>query len=1745
MAPSQHQHRRRRQQSSLVVDYTPLVAKLSRTNAVAIAGPLPKSAAFSWYYYLLLLFAVAVVAVGAVVIAAAVGKFWFFAASSSSPSVASSTAGAGSLGGTSSIGSNGNTVSSPAVVVPSYTLHTNTSWPVTSVGAFVVGQIITIITSSTPSVTLTGQIVATSASPYPTIVVYGLSVSGPNQGAAIQGWNFYPLPSSSSSTSGQQHSHFSTMLPATFAVGVELLLYFACSLWASDSGGNALVCMESCQLLSDFTSVLLVCPTPTDAVSSSSLVSSPFSTSAPLLRSSSSFPSSSSSSTTPPHASSSLSSSSAVASSSSSSSSFADYTGVVASSTITSPLTSSSSLVSSRSSSSMTSSVLSLSSSSGVSSFPPGYPSDVLQPLPSYWFIADSVNASSGQNVTYWNDTLNPTTQSFGPSTAFSCVPPTLITNAYQNHSAVRFLGGACMQTLTTSTTTTYINATLAFMLDVADLNSYFSPILTLVNGPLFLINQGTALPEVFQPPYTSASRPVLLQTPTVLVFTCVQIASSSYTFSYFINGVLSGTVTTNPGVLFTYLIMGTNNGVFFYDGDIMELLMYSYALSSAQVAALTAYLASKYAGSGAAPPAGTQAVFVRDYGASPAVPDNSKFIQAAVAYAVNYGVPDVVFDANVQYNLTAPAWDVILSPNTALNIVGNGSTLMFIDKPGNASNVFGMVDAFNINTGTSFSVTNLVFDLLYPSIEPSTYVGQLTSTSYLFSIYPGDPPAQFTTLNTISTYSSDGLVEIGGYSLNAGATLQVYNSQEYLLTTTTDLSGMAVGQIVTLYAPLLAGGGLNTHTVDTLLYENVTMFASPFAGMLVAFAGNVTMRNTSIVRKAGRLTTSVVDVCGMTDIRGDILVEHSSFGWGGDDIHNTLRDGLEVLSPAGNSASPVISSTPTSVFAWFSTTFRGRSETTPTYNYYYGRDLNGAFIEDNTAFNGLALFTALVTLTPQSSVVNGVTYVAVNFSANAWVVSSLPLDARLNYYIFERAVNSTFTFRHNNYFMGRSRALLLDNKYQTIVENCTFTNILNSPIVSIYFNDAGWNGRVSNLFVNNNSFVVTVAPFGNLNFWGLLPFLSAPTTVNGPWFAEPTSALGIVNITFINNYVSYGQSLEAPVLSMSGVSNILVANNTMSLFSGSVSGIYPVTFQACEGINVYGNVIGPSVTTSGISVDSMTTNSNISYPCSSATGGPGCVGCTGVGTSSWVCASCTSSYHLDSQQQCSSGPPASTSPAVSSSPAISSSSAVLSSSSSSAVSSSPAVSSSSSSSAVSSSPALLFLSSPPSFWYIADSVNLATGQNVTSWNDTLNPLNQTLGVPPTLCTPPTLVQQLYNNHSAVRFLGGNCMETNVAFPTYNLPNVSFVVEINSFDFSRYFNILLTFYINQFILFDSTGAFSMFPLGSSTATVPPNTPATIAITAAPVNATYFTYSYYLNGLPVGQTGSSSAFEMSQVVVGGNFGPNYYDGDVMEVMFFDYTLTPSQVINVTSYLINKYTNGSSGNVAPFVPSNNYPVSTVPSLPSFWYIADSIALSTGQNVTSWSDSQYPTNQTLAVPSTLCTPPTLVQQLYNNHSAVRFLGGDCLQTVFFPNYTLSNVSFVMAIDSFDFSRYFNILLTFYINQIVLFDSTGAFSVFTLGSSTATVPPNTLATVAITLEPVNATYFTYNYYLNGLPVGETGSSSAFLMTPVIVGTNLGPYWFDGDVMEVMFFDYTLTAPQVSNVTSYLNNKYTNSSSG
>ena len=218
---------------------------------------------------------------------------------------------------------------------------------------------------------------------------------------------------------------------------------------------------------------------------------------------------------------------------------------------------------------------------------------------------------------------------------------------------------------------------------------------------------------------------------------------------------------------------------------------------------------------------------------------------------------------------------------------------------------------------------------------------------------------------------------------------------------------------------------------------------------------------------------------------------------------------------------------------------------------------------------------------------------------------------------------------------MGRSRGVLLDNKYLTIVENCTFTNILNSPIVSIYFNDAGFNGRVSNLVVNNNTFIVTNAPFGDFNWWGLIPFLSAPTTVDGPLFAEPTSAMGITNITFTNNYVRYGQSLEAPVLSVNGVNNILVANNTIALLSASVSSVYPVFFQACEGMNVYGNVIGHAVTTSGIFVDNMTTNSNISYPCSSTTGGPGCVGCRGVGVSSWTCSSCASLYQMDQYNHC------------------------------------------------------------------------------------------------------------------------------------------------------------------------------------------------------------------------------------------------------------------------------------------------------------------------------------------------------------------------------------------------------------------------------------------------------------------------------------------------------------------------------
>ena len=202
MAPSHRDQRRRLGRAAHIRgDYTQLVAKASTTNAAAAATPPPK---LQWYYYVLLLFTTAVVAFGVVVIVAAVGKFWFFSSSgvdSTTSLVASSTGGlGGSNGGTSSQGVSivKSQVSSTAVVVPSYTLHTNTSWPVTSIGNFVVGQLVTITTSSTPSVTLTGQVVAVSATPYPTIVVYGLSVTGPNQGAAVQGWIFSNTPSSSS-----------------------------------------------------------------------------------------------------------------------------------------------------------------------------------------------------------------------------------------------------------------------------------------------------------------------------------------------------------------------------------------------------------------------------------------------------------------------------------------------------------------------------------------------------------------------------------------------------------------------------------------------------------------------------------------------------------------------------------------------------------------------------------------------------------------------------------------------------------------------------------------------------------------------------------------------------------------------------------------------------------------------------------------------------------------------------------------------------------------------------------------------------------------------------------------------------------------------------------------------------------------------------------------------------------------------------------------------------------------------------------------------------------------------------------------------------------------------------------------------------------------------------------------------------------------------------------------------------------
>ncbi len=125
--------------------------------------------------------------------------------SSSPPPSSSSVPYASLLSSSSSI--NGY-IQSSQVVVPNATLDVYTSWSVSSVESYYPGEYV-LITGST--VQLTGEVVAVSSQPPPSLVIYGLSVVGSNQSVAVRGWIISPLKPSSSSSSSSFFSSSSSI----------------------------------------------------------------------------------------------------------------------------------------------------------------------------------------------------------------------------------------------------------------------------------------------------------------------------------------------------------------------------------------------------------------------------------------------------------------------------------------------------------------------------------------------------------------------------------------------------------------------------------------------------------------------------------------------------------------------------------------------------------------------------------------------------------------------------------------------------------------------------------------------------------------------------------------------------------------------------------------------------------------------------------------------------------------------------------------------------------------------------------------------------------------------------------------------------------------------------------------------------------------------------------------------------------------------------------------------------------------------------------------------------------------------------------------------------------------------------------------------------------------------------------------------------------------------------------------------
>ena len=599
--------------------------------------------------------------------------------------------------------------------------------------------------------------------------------------------------------------------------------------------------------------------------------------------------------------------------------------------------------------------------------------------------------------------------------------------------------------------------------------------------------------------------------------------------------------------------------------------------------------------------------VSVSDFGASPLVANNSPSLQSAVAFALSNGISVVELEPWAIYRATMPVWQFVLGQGQTVEIDGKGATILFTND-GSTSDSWSQfmmsVTAASVFENTSFVLKNITFDMMYSPSATAMYTGNPSYGVYTFATYGPDPQSLMENVFDIYQWDSTGELLLSVNQVNCP--LVRTSSTTYSIATTNTGLPFSYGQLVTLNA-INQGGAIVVVSVDTAIYEDVTLYSSAWTGLSNADVGDITMRRCYVARKPGRLMSTLRDTVPISGLRGNLIVDGCTFGWSGDDIMNINNDLAVVASPFGATSSPIASVSSTAVSLYVTDWLN--APVVAGYNQFYMRDQTGAYVPDTSTFNGLACYTLVSSvyggLAPPNSYMDDPYYYVFTLSGSPSGLAALTaLGTNLNSGTLERAVKSTVLIENSSFNSGRSTGIIPDLTFDTTIFNCTFINLWNGAIGFVP-TQYGQGPTTSNILIDSNYFLFQGPYWGQASFWGYIGFYSAPVYtnwVNSNQDAAPLSPRGQFNISIVNNIIYYndgvgynpGDPEHDNAIVITGATNVTVDNNQIFLTSGNnnKNGVY---ILLCAEVNIHSNKISGAASSLGVYVDPTSTQVSFS----------------------------------------------------------------------------------------------------------------------------------------------------------------------------------------------------------------------------------------------------------------------------------------------------------------------------------------------------------------------------------------------------------------------------------------------------------------------------------------------------------------------------------------------------------------------